>query len=752
MKEQNLNLHVSGIQNFDGDLSVFTYDKHGNLLSQIPVKEGKAKLKISAKQALKGRVFIAPQLPEEEEPSLKIMERINAYEPVLKPGMRADIQEKIRIPGNIIDYWNICFCWVKGRVLKSPLNLPVCGARVHICEVDRLPRFIIELPERDIFRLRDDLLRELIERPRIPEPPRPLPDPPPFRAVSPSDIDAGRFGFNPQPEPPKALSKQQIKEAKLPSTVSTKLRTKLTSNSASIVRSALLNNIELIYPFLCLWPWWWWRLRCDEIRVLETDSSGRFETTLIYSCNGDKPDLYFWVEYNINGEWETVYKPPMACNTHWNYECGTDVTIRVNDDRVPACDQTPDLDELQVAVMSIGNNVSISEIQGPGVPDAQEGLTNGGAPFGGRLEPHVWFSRSNLIDAGIKKYRWSYKRLSGPDGVTADEDPTWTPMLRKVGRHYSVIDDDGELSFPFEKLGPDVGNLFRIQPIPTPAQESGLDPESTWEVRDAREDTASAFFETTKLPHGLPEDSTECEQAELTAGRYELKLELFKEQSDGSYALVDDWEAEGIDLKIADQLAPVGTDTDTTTDAPEYYKLDDNEDGNTEGFRMVVRVDNNCCEADILPISSVGGGLSVDVDCGFIEYEPGSVAKVSFFANHPNDFATFDFDTWRGLNSIPVPEARTAGKVGDSSSPSAGGTFTETSPFTYSRDIPVNTLLTSNTPASSDSCNRAAFTERLHVNAMATDGWRRLNNLDSTEHAAYALAEPCDCNGDDEES
>src|SRR5207237_1012546 len=76
-----------------------------------------------------------------------------------------------------------------------------------------------------------------------------------------------RAAFNPQPLPPIAASFMSLPAAS---------RAALTSESASIVRQSLLSQIDLIRPYLCLWPWfWWWWYRCDEIAVLETNAQGR---------------------------------------------------------------------------------------------------------------------------------------------------------------------------------------------------------------------------------------------------------------------------------------------------------------------------------------------------------------------------------------------------------------------------------------------------------------------------------------------
>jgi hypothetical protein len=318
--------------------------------------------------------------------------------------------------------------------------------------------------------------------------------------------------------------------------------------------------------------------------------------------------------------------------------------------------------------------------------------------------------------------------LTGPDGVAPAVGP-WTILTRDVGRHYAVMTGT-DLTFPFEVLGPDPALLFRIQPGSPPAP--GID----WSELDAREDTATAFFETTKLPHGLPGTPSECQKAEQTAGKYEMKLELF--HADGSLV---DWTAEGIALKIADDPAPFGTGTIHTIDAPGYYRIT-NGAGHLVGYRMVVRVDNNCCTANILPVT--GPGLTVDVDCGFIEYTPGSTGVVRFDARHPHDFATFSFYVRRGFGPI-LPEATTGGVAGAPSTAAAGGPFLEGPPFRYTKSIPVSTLLTSQTPPGGTPCDRAAVAENLYVAAMATDGWSRLSHLDRSDAAAFALSTPCDC-------
>lgn len=794
---------------FKESVTAFAFDCRDNLLDSASVKNGQTKLIVDDSQAKRTRIFFAPTLPKnrQDPPTLDMMTRLHAYEPVWRFNPEAQVQEILPVPGHLLDYWIWCLCRVRGRVVRpvpangSTEDRPVCNARVHICEVDCLPHFILRLPDLEIFRLRDDLLKELEHRiPRLEKIPSPIPDPGPLRdygayfqadsrVVDPSpeniarmnriDVSDPALGFenvpkivteqmpllrqtqkvaiktssptisplkcqsdirtiNPQPEPP-GLPERSASLSILPN----ESRAALLSSSALTVRDALIANVNLILPLLCYWPWWWWRFVCDELRTIETDKYGRFDTFIGYLCAGDKPDLYFWIEYWLEGSWQTVYKPPIPCYTYWNYACGDEIKIRVTDPRVPACDGPPNLPGLQVAIMSIGNYIGFSEIL-PSSAGVNEGLTTDttgvypsgvaidGRPFGGKLEPHVWFSRSALIAAGITHYRWSYKRLTGPDGVTPNVG-TWQHMDRNVVRHYSVIDPVTEdLSFPADTFGPDSAypgkDLFRIQPMDPPSP--GID----WEVRDAREDLASAHFETHKLEGG---------NAQAAAGKYEIKLELFNPTV--SINMPVNLTDTGVQLKVSDQPAPIGTDTDTTITAP-AENLIVNGSGKVMGFKMVLRVDNNPCQAGIYTIS--GSGLSIDPYCGFVEYTPGADVSVTFKAWHPNKFGTLRFRIHRGT-SINVPEASVSGSIAPGSLLSYAGAgdppFTRDAAGLYSKaPIPVTTMLTSNNPPGGTLCNRAAFAETLYVWSLATDGWQRLSYLDASgTPVAFALAEPC---------
>ena len=752
---------------FKGDLSAFVFDSVGNLLSQAPVEANKVAFDLPREQIARARVFIAPTTETLKESTILTMHRLNAYEAQVAYG--GTLIEEIGVPGVIIDGWPQCGCLIHGKVVRSSDNRGVCGARVHICEVEKMSRWIMQLPPNEVYQIRDDLITII----RNPPPPTPGPVGP---VIGPSPYIAG---MSPVPEPPnktrplyrlkasaptaghdavlphgilsaKALGPQPIPPGvggqllSLPESWS-KLEAELTyANSATEVQRVLTDNWKVVGMLLCQLHERIWRLRCDEVAVVTTDNQGRFEAHLSYPCVEDRPDYYFWVEYEFEAGFETVYKPPMACNTHWDYLCGSEVILPVFDSRIPGCTAYPDLPGCEVWVLSIGNEVAIQEVHQ--TEGAGQGLTTANQPFGGTLEPRVEFSRSALSEKGVKFYRWSYRRLSGPDGVSttssdlsvpvsteqdAADAPAsdWTPLTRDVFRHYKEA-----TGYPSYLVGPlPIGvvertapkpNLFEIHPAYPPNYPDYED--AYWRVLNSHVDLADAYFETASLP-GSPERGPTEEEGQapddLAAGRYELKLELF----DGIGELVN-WKDMDIDLCIMNADAPFGENDYEPIAAPTNNRImTDSED--LMGFKMVVRVDNNHCYAEIQPVA---GDVEPDPECGFHTYESGDEIGLGFIARHPNHFATYTFNTNRSVGP-DLEIAYTSGTAGESD---ANG-YDLVGDFGYQKLV-VETELRG-------SCTNAAFGEHLEVKAMATNGYAtRLWYLDHEDTAAFALAEPCD--------
>jgi hypothetical protein len=197
---RRLALSVSTEQrpDFKAPLVAYVFDASGTLTQRADIAGGKVQIDLPAESAQLPRVVIAPAIKnasDSDSPGIDRLLRLGAYEPVLRQAGK--LIDQIVVPGPIIDIWPFCFCWVRGRVVRASDNRPVCHARVHICEVDRIPIWILRLPDREIFRLRDDLF-EVLRRPPIPIP-EPGPDPAPWRRLA----GAGaRVGFDPQPDPP----------------------------------------------------------------------------------------------------------------------------------------------------------------------------------------------------------------------------------------------------------------------------------------------------------------------------------------------------------------------------------------------------------------------------------------------------------------------------------------------------------------------------------------------------------------------
>ena len=115
--------------------------------------------------------------------------------------------------------------------------------------------------------------------------------------------------------------------------------------------------------------------------------------------------------------------------------------------------------------------------------------------------------------------------------------------------------------------------------------------------------------------------------------------------------------------------------------------------------------------------------------CGFIEYDPGDDAVISFIARHPNNFATFSFNVYKGSTGAIVSAA---GGVGD---PVVDG-FTRDLVSRFTKSIPIADLV--------GSCpgGKAAFSENLNVYAQATDGWNPLSYLNRTATPKAFALEP----------
>lgn len=711
-------------------------------------KEGQVALTIPSASLPQGRLFIASTPPKERKEKAVTIDELNSRAAFEVTGsLSAGISKPITavIPAHLIKIWPWCLCRVRGKVVRAidvfgaTQSLPVCHARVHVCRVEPLIVRIPYWPDSIIKRLRDEVLA-VVEGRFYP----PLPDPPPELIL---ETSAEKIA---QIQPERRLAVNKLASASLKAPVAVKplaslaplppattapapmlslpaeSQVALLSQSLNVVRDTLVQHAVSLRPYFCYWPWLWPWLICEEVAMVETTDQGLFDTNMVYLCF-DRPDLYFWVEYFLNGVWTTVYKPPRPCHTYWNYQCGSEVTITITDPRVPWCGN-PTLPGKTVAIMSIGNDVSMSEIQRQSA-GAAEGLTTAGEPFGGSLEPHVFFGADDLLAAGITHYKWSYRKVGTSDWKVMDQ--------KQVIRHYAMppSGSGGGPTFLPYLLGPDPDpaltglGLFKIQPRNVPIAGS-----LGWAPIDAREDSAMAFFLS------YLEQLDQPNPAEAAQGKYELKFELFKHSAP---TVPVDFAAESITLSEATDPAPFGAGTVHTLLLPNdpAFPLDPmpervflNGAGHVVGFRLVIHVDNNVCTADIHDVTV---GSAAAGPCGFIDFPPGANAHVSFLARYPHGFGQFRFQVFKGSSGrvevacAPSPDASYP-SLPFVNSPAVNGFNNAGGEF--SNDIGVTSLL--------GTCPKAAFSELLYVYAMAVDGWSRLSYLDGVpnpESKAFAL-------------
>jgi len=82
----------------------------------------------------------------------------------------------------------------------------------------------------------------------------------------------------------------------------------------------------------------------------------------------------------------------------------------------------------------------------------------------------------------------------------------------------------------------------------------------------------------------------------------------------------------------------------TAVTASDYHRIKNG--ANTVAFRMVLRVDNNCCQAEVEPIR---GHWPPQHVMRFIEYGAWATTTLTVQGLHPNGFADFDFSVIRGV-------------------------------------------------------------------------------------------------------
>jgi hypothetical protein len=636
-----------------GEVVAYLYSAGGRLLHSEPLDEkGAAGLKVPVpSEPAAARLLIGPRL---EKPDLSELLRRGAFEEHIRLDPRELAPVEVSIAPDIWPCWFLGLCVAKGTVLKrtlhdgEPLDLPVCGAEVEIYEVDPIWIIIPRLPELVLEDIREVLLGKI-----------PIPDPPPEQIRA--------FELPPVPEP---------------------LAFAARSASTAQLRRQLVVHPDITKLILCwIRPWF---VTKTLIGTATTDECGHFRLLFFRGCNNpDQPDLYFVVKQPwFLGLEFTIYEPtPVSCHTYWDYVCGTEVTLYTTSPFARTCVPCPPLDpggaENYVAVMNVGNLLT-SNIKGVNSAAASgRGLTLGGAPFGGTLNPHLEFDPSLRDSLGVTYYRVTVQRPGGGSPRELDTE---------CFRHFRHVVPGGEIVEPY-KLGPNTINgtphLYEIPP--------SLPPQGVWSTPNAYEDMANAKWNSTMEAPGVPDTSPD------QSGDFELKIELF----DASGAPVNTATPPGIGWLVPRETSVVGAQV-LHLDPPDPSCIDGS------AFLLPLHVDNNACRATIDP-PSLDGSAAADA-CGVMRYTPGSLeVEMPYRASHRNGFATYAFTVKRGIDPLTPPS--TSGPVGTG---------------TFAPHEPVGTLM--------GGCTIAAFLEEVSVHASATDGWSRQSGYDAYASRAFALA------------
>jgi hypothetical protein len=729
----------SGMKKGD-KLAVYIVDESGKVVEVAPLDGFEASL-TSTIDAVRGRarVYIAPALPKELS-TADINERkllkVGAFNVVKK--MSGNVISVPRIPGGVTQPWPMYNCLIKGHINKDFIvdgqkqSLPICNARVHICEVEselfppHVPILWRRIPDWIIVEISEEFkkLRKVIKPPHI------TPDPPPPIDLGSDLTDARLRSLS------TAISVGKSKKAASLPELPIDVMNGMTSGNIDTIRQTMYSFFQSLFPYFCLWPKYWpWLYSWDEETVVTTDCNGYFQMWENTLTEDGPLNLYIWVEVCINGEWVTVYKPPISCHTLWNYSCNTDINITLYDPRVIPCSCDTPLHGEIVWFKSIGESATASHIQqdvAHVVTVQGTGIRNVGcsdlidshqiSPFGKSLYFKIQFG-DLLPSTEITHYRWRKTRIrdanlnlvSGASSVIGGE----------VRRYYYVITqvngqdhfETHSVALGAEGSGENIGYRIPCSDIHSdPGIPNPSDPSLQW----TNPDFWSASIDSNSLDDGL----------------YRFDLELLRLGQDGVFQVVP----------VPKSVFQISYyfDAGQSVNAPDEYLSFNSGNGimnindpKAFSLSLKVRIDNQPCIAEIddALLTDAGGtplqdSSGIPGSCGFIHYtDINQKIHISFVAAHPRNFATFAFSVTKGNGTegtgVNVPSSLPAHVISSVDGFTlAGGVF--------SMNVPISQLL--------GTCSQAAFSENLKVYSLATDGMFRLIEYDRGDVEAFALS------------
>ncbi len=709
----------------------YLLDSQGNLIEKMAVSKGETKFKTPAEKLGRGtQLFIGSDLPKEianQKVSSGLLTKMGAKE--IPFHLSAQNQITLTTIPSIV-FPKINWCTIKGALSKT-FNidhvaevLPICHARVHICEVDPVIWWWQKIPDL-VFTDLINKLKNVIEIPR----PIPIPDPGPLkpqiqlpRTFPLMNMMAGKTtliakNFNVTAPTIKSM----VNTAALP-VLPDNVKSGIMSSSVSVAQNTILNNISLLHPYICMWPVFWpWIYRSDEIAVVTTDCQGKFDYNYFYFENGDKPDIYIWVEVNIDGEWITVYKPNLPCGTYWDYACGTDINLRLTDSRIRPCVCDP-LPGNMIWMKNVNTGTSIRAIQQNSAASGNQanavGLNNyvyGGvnykmSPFASTFPFVVQFG-SGYPNASATHYRWKYKRVK--DAFLNNVTEVYSYLEGEIAKPYTYQLPNNNFATKNFRLGADYDASVPKYKIPhVHATVDVPEPTAEW-----NQDTYSINVNSKNLSDGL----------------YEFVFELTDNAGNVLAVNADDYVVTRNDAIDPPRMFPDEATIKANGLAENYVVK--NWGGQATGFRFLMRIDNQQCYANV--IDALVGAGTTDTACGFGYFDAAHHnATLRFFAGHAQKFGTYNFAVTKG-NSNDVAVADSHGML-----TMPGNGYTKSSAQDtdhgfaiedlYQKQFDVNDLL--------GGCPQAAFAENLYVSSTHSDGSNHLYNLDASDTAAIAIA------------
>ncbi len=673
----SVNLHESPQGEKLPEVAAYAFNANGRFLGVAALdKQGQAVLKLPVSEAAEDvRIVVGPKV-EQEKVAFSDLSRRGAQQQFVRVSSRSkELRATFQIPSDIWLCW-LRFCYVHGTLMKRlisgglPVDFPVCGAQVQIWEVEPIFLILSKLSVIDLSRIREFLIN-----------PQPLPPGPP----DPGPLERAQVG---QMEFAKPVSLARSFDVQ--SYEHQAMREVALSGSLDTLRQSLLEIDESWVRWLICWLFPRFVTK-SLVATVTTDRCGNFSDFIYMGCRSSL-NLYFTASVNFFWFNISIYDPtPVSCYTYWNYQCGTEVTLYTDSPFARLCSPCPPVDapENYVLIRALGN-IQLNEIYGTStVLAGSTTATNTGlaagqywgldSPFGGLVLPRIEFDSSLRANNIAKYYRVQWRQ--GTSG-------SFTDLNGDISRKYNHF-VGSDLVTSVYPLGPNVvgstPNLFEIPPA--------LPPEGDWAYPNPPVDLANAQFPTTGLPS--------------THGKYQLRVDLFDDA--GNQVNIA---ANGIGYYVPTTTDPDGTIHTANAADPPLGLVSGN------AFIMTVHLDNRHT-VGLLPLPDLNGLLANS--CGVFDYGAGYIGTVDipFTASHPDNFAYYQYRLSRGATPLTL--------ASPPNPPATGQVSAATDPGMMSASV-----LSLLTQPDGTICDIAGFAEDLYVWALATTGWTRISDYDSS--------------------